>query len=110
MEAYGGVWRLMEAYGAVWRLMRAYEGVWKRIEAELRRPMEADGDLHKGIVSTATAIRVPILCGVPRTPRGVPHAVQRRGESARGTPHYNNVSSIIQYSSIIIARSHDKVI
>jgi len=52
----------------------------------------------------AVSIRVPILCGVPRTPRGVPNAVQRRGESARGTPHYNNLSPIIQYSSILITR------
>ena len=47
MEAYGGVWRLMEAYGAVWRLMRAYGRVWKRIEAELRRPMEAYGGVDR---------------------------------------------------------------
>ena len=49
MEAYGGVWRRTEAYGGVWRLMGAYGHVGKRIEAELRRPMEADGGLHTGI-------------------------------------------------------------
>ena len=47
MEAYGGVWSLMEAYGAVWMLMGAYGNVWKRIEAESRRPMEADGGVDR---------------------------------------------------------------
>ena len=51
-EAFGGIRRRMEAYGGVRSRMEAHEGVrsvWKHIEAELRRPMEADGGLHKGI-------------------------------------------------------------
>ena len=43
----GGVRRRTEAYGGVRRRMEAYGGVWKRMEAELWRPMEADGFLHK---------------------------------------------------------------
>ena len=37
--------------------MEAYGGIWKRIEAELKRPMEAYEGLHKA--STVTIIVKP---------------------------------------------------